>query len=203
MEAGRRPAPLGTVRRLGRRITLEYACARETSVLGGSRREFGLEPAVELVKTRPRSKSKSMSGTRRAREERRKEHRRADREKAREERAGEPVVGAGKEEEIDLDVPVAEWDDVHGDTDTEGVLSETPVTPSSSFGLGDLSVVDDVEDDEKLLRHGRGDGKRHLPMQKGASDAMAVDGGVAVVHSARDMELMDAAYVLCGLSGRC
>ena len=102
------------------------------------------------------------------------------------------VRETGKENDEDEDMPSADWD-VHGDTDTEGVLSEVPVTPSSSFGLGDLSVVDDDDEND------RGDGKDALmTMQK--DEVMTKD--VEVVHSSADSDLMDVAYVLCGLRQR-
>ena len=91
----------------------------------------------------------------------------------------------------DEEVPVADWD-THGDTDTEGVLSEVPVTPSSSFGLGDLSVEDDEDD-----AHKKPSEDLDKTMQK---ETAGVE--VEVVQNALDTDLMDVAYVLCGLSQR-
>ena len=96
-----------------------------------------------------------------------------------------------RKEDDEEDVSVPEWDE-HGDTDTEGALTEAPVTPSSSFGLGDLSV----HDEEHEIQGNDKDTTRMAMQEK----SMGL--GVEVVQSTQDTDLMDVAYVLCGLSQR-
>ncbi|KAH9914651.1 uncharacterized protein BXZ73DRAFT_81617 [Epithele typhae] len=152
----------------GRRITLEYACARE--MLGGE----GLG-RVRVRRDRPR-------GHRRRREkEKNKEGAR------REKQAVQTTVVEAREDEEDDEraVPGAESD---GDTDTEG-LTEPPVTPSSNFGMGDLSM------DELDLELEK-DGESPIITPKELRQL----GPVEVMENS---DLMDVAYVLCGLKQRC
>ncbi|KAI8981340.1 hypothetical protein BD414DRAFT_419864, partial [Trametes punicea] len=165
--------------RYGRRkYTLEYACARE--IVGGKARG---KPGKERRKTgsglaKRGSDNSECTGL------------------------GSPLLPVGKSkglasddrgpkggEEDDQEIPMLEWDiDMHADTDTDGIPSEA-VTPSSSFGIGELSVANDHE-------------KENLSI---AAERPA--GGLvpeATNQEARDEEdLMDVAYVLCGLSQGC
>ncbi|KAI0640182.1 hypothetical protein C8Q77DRAFT_1275519 [Trametes polyzona] len=142
--------------RYGRRkYTLEYACARD--MVGGKKGSGG--KTQERRKERGGRLVKASKGL-------------------------EVCVEGPREGEDDQEVPVLEWDaDLQGDTDTE-VPSEV-VTPSSSFGIGQLSVRDDREKENKVAPPG--------PVEKGDSKSEAMP----------DEDLMDVAYVLCGLSQRC
>ncbi|KAI0326756.1 hypothetical protein GY45DRAFT_1328517 [Cubamyces sp. BRFM 1775] len=167
--------------RYGRkRYTLEYACARE--ILGGKARGKGKE------KRKPQMLKHSS-----------KEGRGEDGDVFRSvpipAKKGKGLdtcaEGANEGEDDDQEVPVLEWDaDAPGDTDTEGVPSEA-ITPSSSFGIGELSVADKGEDEKENRSNrsaiGEGDPQTARKTQ-GARD---------------DEDLMDVAYVLCGLSKRC
>ncbi|KAI0756212.1 hypothetical protein C8Q80DRAFT_1215248 [Daedaleopsis nitida] len=124
------------VRYGSRRITLEYACARE---MVGSRQPWErVKPEKETYREKEKEKGrKKKVGSGHA----------ADRKqpKTGAARPSHTVVRESRKEvDEDDEVPVAEWD-VHGDTDTEGVVSEAPVTPSSSFGFGELSVIDEKQ----------------------------------------------------------
>ncbi|EIW63872.1 uncharacterized protein TRAVEDRAFT_67844 [Trametes versicolor FP-101664 SS1] len=160
--------------RYGRRkYTLEYACAKE--MVGGKKGAAGRQKE----KKGGRSSAKPRT------------------------QKGGPLLGAGtdtgldvrgegpREREDDQEVPVLEWDaDMHGDTDTEGVPSEA-VTPSSSFGIGGLSVADDCEKENVVAE-----------TERAAEDALKRK--METQASTRsDADLMDVAYVLCGLSQRC
>ncbi|KAI9066507.1 hypothetical protein FKP32DRAFT_1673841 [Trametes sanguinea] len=97
--------------------------------------------------------------------------------------------GAQDGGEEDLEIPMLEWDvDAHGDTDTEGVPSPAEaITPSSSFGIGELSVVGE-EEKENITK---------------AAPAVPADPQTSRDAGAKEEEdLMDVAYVLCGLSQR-
>ncbi|TBU26819.1 hypothetical protein BD311DRAFT_761643 [Dichomitus squalens] len=181
----------------GRRITLEYACARE--IVGASAQE------------RDRSRSR-MQGTRDKKDrERRHRHRDANRNR-KQSTADIPSGGLQQshdhahsrtqeatkeeEEEEDEDIPVADYD-MHGDTDTEGGFTDAPTTPASSFALGELrSMTDDEESDSTIAVKKEvlveGEGKKDEPM--------TVE--IEVARSGPDDDLMDVAYVLCGLSQR-
>ena len=78
---------------------------------------------------------------------------------------------------------------MHGDTDTEGALTEAPVTPSSSFGFGELSVID--EHQAKAQKGACTDGQIH-----------PVKTHVHIAPAARDDDMMDAAYILYNLRQR-
>lgn len=158
--------------RYGRRkYTLEYACAKE--MVGGKKVVAGKEKKAARSGAKPRAQ-KGVPGL---------------------------AVGTGtgfdgrvvgvREREDDQEVPVLEWDaDMHGDTDTEGVPSEA-VTPSSSFGIGGLSVADDCEKENMVAE-----------AERAAEDALKRK--METQASTRsDADLMDVAYVLCGLSQRC
>ncbi|OJT04550.1 hypothetical protein TRAPUB_4820 [Trametes pubescens] len=159
--------------RYGRRkYTLEYACARE--MVGGKKVAVGKE------KKAGRSGASAKPGQRKG--------------------GLLPAVGKGldvrvegpREREDDQEVPVLEWDaDMHGDTDTEGVPSEA-VTPSSSFGIGGLSVADDCEKENVAAA-----------AERAADDALKRKMEEAQASTRSDADLMDVAYVLCGLSQRC
>ncbi|KAI0830832.1 hypothetical protein BC628DRAFT_905989 [Trametes gibbosa] len=147
--------------RYGRRkYTLEYACAKE--MVGGRRscgnkaklRRQGQDAKRISRNSRPASTAKGLV----------------------------EWVNVQQEFEDDQQVPVLEWDaDLHGDTDTEGVPSEV-VTPSSSFGIGGLSVADDEEN-----------------VTASKVDPEVPTGKIA---GQTDDERMDVAYALCGLSQR-
>ncbi|KAI0370451.1 hypothetical protein BV20DRAFT_966724 [Pilatotrama ljubarskyi] len=144
-----------------RKYTLEYACARE--MVGAKGKASGREK--KHVRSKDTKHRKEKDTTTSAGEE------------------GTDVRTRGSREEQDEDdqeIPVLEWDaDLHGDTDTEGVPSEA-VTPSSSFGIGELCVTDEQEKENQ--------------------GAVAESAGNEKTQGARDEELMDVAYVLCGLS---
>ncbi|KAL7285011.1 hypothetical protein ACG7TL_000100 [Trametes sanguinea] len=166
--------------RYGRKkYSLEYACARE--MIGGKVRG---KTAKDTRKTE--SKGGSM---------RRKARLGAD-------ALGSPLTSVSKSKglascadgaegggEEDLEIPMLDWDvDAHGDTDTEGVPSPAEaITPSSSFGLGELSVVDKQENENDA----RATPAAQTDLQ-GQKDAGAKE----------EEDLMDVAYVLCGLSQR-
>ncbi|CDO74417.1 hypothetical protein BN946_scf184867.g15 [Trametes cinnabarina] len=116
---------------------------------------------------------------------------------------GSPLVPVGKSKSLascaegpregaedELDIPMLEWDvDAHGDADTEGAPSPSEVvTPSGSFSIGELSVME-----------------RHKEKENAASTAATAEAGSETNDSrAREEEdIMDVAYVLCGLSQRC
>ncbi|KAI0354722.1 hypothetical protein OH77DRAFT_1590471 [Trametes cingulata] len=147
-----------------RKYTLEYACARE--MVG--------------VKGKVSGKEKKRMSSRDVK------HRKVKDATARRGEKGEDMHTTGvqeRQEEDDQEIPVLEWDvDLQGDTDTEGVPSEA-VTPSSSFGIGELSVADEHEKENQVATG--------ESAEKGKTDGT------------RDDELMDVAYVLCGLSQRC
>ncbi|KAI0652615.1 hypothetical protein C8Q79DRAFT_938603 [Trametes meyenii] len=151
-----------------RRYTLEYACAKE--MVSGTVRE---------TRAGAKGKQKTEGGVRR---------RHARNGKGYD--AVGPLGTEGTQEgtEDDQEVPVLDWDlDMLGDTDTEGVPSEV-VTPSSSFGIGELSVQDDHEKENKASQIGSG--PTVVPPKE-------------VKDTRTDEDLMDVAYVLCGLSQRC
>lgn len=171
------------VRYGSRRLTLEYACAREMVGARGVEREPSKTRGLREPEREPRRKKKHG-------------HKHHSRQEASETSTKEKTDGGARGERTRVrghiedgedDIPVADWD-MHGDTDTEGVLSEAPVTPSSSFGFGDLSVIDE-----------------HTKSQKDA----IVDGiqqghprKIEIARNPRDEDMMDAAYILCNFSQR-
>ncbi|KAJ8472531.1 hypothetical protein ONZ51_g8459 [Trametes cubensis] len=162
-----------------RRYTLEYACARE--MLGGKARGKGRE------KRKPEmSKHSSKGGHREDGDVFRSLPIPAKKGKG----LDTCAKGANDGEDDDQEIPVLEWDlDALGDTDTEGVPSEA-ITPSSSFGMGELSVADKGEDEKENRSKGSGTGEDNSQT-------------VRKTHDSREEDLMDVAYVLCGLSQRC
>ncbi|TFK88890.1 hypothetical protein K466DRAFT_585128 [Polyporus arcularius HHB13444] len=159
------------VRYASRRITLEYACARE--MMGDKERE---QTKVSRLHGEKDSRSKD------------KKHRKAHGQRKEKRRVAAPrpqTRQAREEEEEVLDIPVADWD-MQGDTDTEGVLSEAPMTPSSSFDLSELSMQDPAK------------ARAPAKVQKEAAVAMQFE----LARPAHDEDMMDAAYVLFNLSQR-
>ncbi len=159
------------VRYASRRITLEYACARE--MMGDKERE---QTKVSRLHGEKDSRSKD------------KKHRKAHGQRKEKRRVAAPrpqTRQAREEEEEVLDIPVADWD-MQGDTDTEGVLSEAPMTPSSSFDLSGLSMQDPAK------------AKAPANLQKEAAVTMQFE----LARPAHDEDMMDAAYVLFNLSQR-
>ncbi|KAI0673892.1 hypothetical protein C8Q78DRAFT_1137134 [Trametes maxima] len=151
-----------------RRYTLEYACAKE------------------MVSGTVHEKPAGAKGERKSEVDAHRRRARNDKDYA----AVGPLGMEGTQEsmEDDQEVPVLDWDlDMHGDTDTEGVSSEV-VTPSSSFGIGELSVRDDHEKENKASR---------------VAQEPAVAGHEKTKDTRADQDLMDVAYVLCGLSQHC
>ena len=177
-----------------RRITLEYACARETVGI----REW------EWKWLNGRDEARMRSGREKKGKSRHRQHRHdASRKRAptggsddhhRRSRACAHSYTQAKtqeqaeEEAVEEDIPVADYDVYGGDTDTEGAPSEPPVTPSSSFSLGELHGIDDHDMDEDS------DGTVTVH-QKALTEPM----GVARIQGGPDDDLMDVAYVLCGL----
>ena len=194
-----------------RRITLEYACAREA--VGAKEWEWRWLDGTDGTR-RHRGSKESKSKSRH-----RKHHIDASRKHAATEVSGdgdgrrrgrvEPLVfsnpfAQGKERDEE-DIPVADYDAYGGgDTDTEGAPSEPPVTPSSSFSLGELHHMeeDEVEDGDSdrtvTVQQEVLDGARGLKLRKKSDEPM----GVARIQGGPDDDLMDVAYVLCGLRQR-
>ncbi len=190
----------------GRRITLEYACARET--VGVKEWEWRWLDGRDGARMRRGREKKSTS--------RHRYHHDASWKRAATEVSNDDDEGRRrgrayihthtntqtKEMEGTEDIPVAE-DDVYGggDTDTEGAPSEPPVTPSSSCDLGELRPMgeDEAEDEDsdrtvtvhKKVLAGRTKEKKDEPMA-----VARIQGGPD------DDDLMDVAYVLCGLRQR-
>ena len=166
-----------------RRLTLEYACARE--MMGDQERE------VERVVHRHRVRGEKDTKEKKHQHQHRKEQGQHGQRKAKRRVGGggtqpqpvpQPVVPTvQKLEDDDLDIPVAEWD-AHGDTDTEGVLSEAPVTPSSTFDFGELSMQDPVS-------------KANVPTEARKAEAVPVQ--VQSPEPGRDDDMLVAAYLLC------
>ncbi|KAH9897623.1 hypothetical protein C8Q73DRAFT_833782 [Cubamyces lactineus] len=163
-----------------RRYTLEYACARE--MLGGKVRGKGKEKRKPEMSKHSSKEGHGGDGD-------------VFRSMPIPVKKGKGLdtcaEGAKEGEDDDQEIPVLEWDiDALGDTDTEGVPSEA-ITPSSSFGIGELSVADKGED-EKENRS-----SRSAPDEGDPQAARKTEG------SRDEEDLMDVAYVLCGLSQRC
>ncbi|RPD64707.1 hypothetical protein L226DRAFT_565322 [Lentinus tigrinus ALCF2SS1-7] len=164
-----------------RRLTLEYACARE--MMGEKERER------EKVHHRGVHGEKDKKSKDRKHHHHRKEHgQHGHKREARRTVLPQPASRTAREmhkeeeDEENLDIPVADWD-MH-DTDTEGVLSEAPVTPSSSFDFGGLSMQDPVKTKQV-----------DAPKEVHKEDPVAV-------HPAHDDDVMNAAYALFNLSQR-
>ncbi|KAI0713170.1 hypothetical protein C8T65DRAFT_645768 [Cerioporus squamosus] len=165
------------VRYGSRRLTLEYACARE--MVGGKERE-----KVDRVHGEKEHRSKDKKHRKvPGQHDHRKEKRRAADPQPRQTREARK-----EEDEEDLDIPVADWE-MHGDTDTEGMLSEAPVTPSSSIDLSELSMHDPAK--TRVT---------NAPKKVHKEEAVAMQ--VELARPAHDEDMMNAAYVLFDLSQR-
>lgn len=153
--------------RYGRRkYTLEYACAKE--MIGGKRSSGGRDKAG---KNTTGQNAKRIRGNLRT---------------ASIARGAVECAKVQAEVEDEREIPVLDWDaDLLGDTDTEGVPSEV-VTPSSSFGIGALSVADDEKENVTVPKEG----------------VKVSTGDMKTEEGTTDNDLMDVAYVLCGLSQR-
>ncbi|KAM5539934.1 hypothetical protein V8D89_006437 [Ganoderma adspersum] len=200
-----------------RRITLEYACARETVGVGVKEWEWGWLDGRDRDRARMRRDREKKSKSRQQ-----KHHSDASRKRSVTEVSGDgggrrrgrvnPLVlpnpytrakEQDEEEGAEEDIPVADYDVYGGgDTDTEGAPSEPPVTPSSSFSLGELHHMqeDEMED---------GDSDRTVTVQqevlggaRGLKKKSDEPMGVARIEGGPDDDLMDVAYVLCGLRQR-
>ncbi|KAI1790968.1 hypothetical protein LXA43DRAFT_1013874 [Ganoderma leucocontextum] len=199
----------------GRRITLEYACARE--MVGGKEWVLnwchGRDGEKDRARMRSgggrkdRGKSKSTSRHRHHPGARRKSVAMDDVQVSGDgQRLGHAYTHTHTqakeqdEEGPEEDIPIVDYGG--GDTDTEGAPSEPPVTPSSSFDLGELHAMEEDEADEDSDRTVTVP-REVLVGARGKNDEpMAVKVHVAQIQSGPDDDLMDVAYVLCGLSQR-